>query len=308
MKMKKFTIEPSIPSEKLLSQDSLSKPKLSVLMPAYKNSKTIGLSIIFALVFLPKRAELLIWLDGPSTTSKILDLASKSKRVRVLSSPERKGLAATLNLLLSEARGRYVARLDADDLALPFRYGKAIKLIESNKADLVFSNSILFRIKWGFPILVPQFPFALSAPESALALLHSNPFVHSTLVARKETLIEAGEYREAVAEDYDFWLRLAAAGKLLIKLHRFTLLYRVHATQMTSQTGFDQSISTCPRIIESSSLLRSALRKNLDIPSSPLEIREFVKKSLMETNILFRFQELYLSRAKSFLLSIIRPV
>jgi glycosyltransferase involved in cell wall biosynthesis len=308
MNTKKNTIESIILSQKLLSQKKLSKPKLSVLMPAYKNSKTIGLSIIFALASLPKSAELLIWLDGPSTTSKILDLASRSKRVRVLSSPERKGLSTTLNLLLSEARGRYVARLDADDLALPFRYGKAIKLLESDKADLVFSNSILFRMKWGFPILVPQFPFALTASESSLALLTSNPFVHSTLVARKETLIEAGEYREAVAEDYDFWLRLAAAGKLIIKLHRFTLLYRVHASQMTSQTGFDQSISTCPRIKESGSLLRSALRQTLDIPSSPLDVSKFVKKSLMETNSMFRFQELYLSRAKNFLLSIIRPV
>jgi hypothetical protein len=208
---------------------------------------------------------------------------------------------------LEEARGAFIARLDADDIPIPFRYVKAIKLIERGRADLVFSNSILFRMKRGLPIVVPQFPFALSAKESPLVLLDTNPFVHSTLIAKKSVLVDEGGYREAVAEDYDLWLRLAAKGKMLIKLHRFTLLYRVHASQMTSQTGFDASISTCPKISESRKHLRSTLSQTLELPNNELGTRDFVKVSLMETNGMYRFQEMYLSRLRNVLHSIVRP-
>jgi len=239
-----------------------SKPRLSVLMPAYNASQTIAIALISALLTLPRDAELIIWLDGPSTKSRLLDILSKDKRIRLVGSPTRVGLVSALNGLLREARGDIIARLDADDLALPFRYKKPMRLISRNEADVVFANAIL--VNTSAASLLPQPPIGFSPEQSRLGLMASNPFVHGTLVARKSVIENLGGYRESTAEDYDLWLRMATQGVRIRRLARHTLIYRLHNNQVTSDPNFSSRLESDELIRSGKRDLALWLKKNFD--------------------------------------------
>lgn len=238
------------------------KPRLSVLMPAYNASQTIGIALISALLTLPRDAELIIWLDGPSTKSRLLDFLSKDKRIRLVGGPTRVGLVRALNGLLREARGDIVARLDADDLALPFRYKKPMRLISRNEADVVFANAIL--VNTSAASFLPQPPIGFNPAQSRLGLMASNPFVHGTLVARKSVIENLGGYRESTAEDYDLWLRMAVQGIRIRRLVRHTLIYRVHNNQVTSDPSFSSRLELDELIRSGKRDLALWLKENFD--------------------------------------------
>lgn len=272
----------------------MKKVKLSILMPAHNATRTISAALLSTYVFMPLKSELVVYLDGPGTLSPWLRLLEKSKRVRVLEGEVRLGLPAALNLLLMEARGEYIARMDADDLALPMRYGAGLRRISREKADVVFSQSILFGGK--SPLcLVPQVPFSLNADQANLHLVVSNPFVHPSMIAAKNTILQGGGYRECVAEDLDLWLRLAASGRKLIRLPRYSLLYRVHDNQITADPKYNARVLQDTSIRESLGSLLAFIGLNPDLESfsaTQVEASELLSKKSWQ----YRVQERYLRK------------
>lgn len=72
-------------------------------------------------------------------------------------------------------------------------------------------------------------------------LLLTNPVAHSTLLARRSTITDAGGYRSLPTEDYDLWLRMAARGARLRRLALPGLAYRVHPSQVTASAEWRRS-------------------------------------------------------------------
>lgn len=253
---------------------------LSVLMPAYKATGTIGLAIASTLIAMPRHSELLIHLDGPGTSSRILEWAKHLSRVRVFESDNPLGISGAINSLIAESRGELIARMDADDVALPFRFGMAMRLIHSSKADLVFLNAILFGEGKFFPFLLPQLPFSLDNDDSKLMLGLVNPFVHPTLVARKSSILAAGGYRDCIAEDYDLWMRSQLAGLKLRRISQYGVLYRIHGAQYTRQQNFLQKQLEDKVFQATRQAYRSYLAKELEILDKDTELSAEIERQL----------------------------
>jgi glycosyltransferase involved in cell wall biosynthesis len=159
--------------------------------------------------------ELLVIDDGSADRSPAIAArhAAEDGRVRSLASPG-DGLVAALNFGIGQARSDLVARMDADDIALPARFERQMARM-TNESDLLVLGTGTTRIDGGgnrLGIVVPP----LEPVEVSRALERVNPIAHPTVIMRRQAVEAAGGYRPAYlrAEDYDLWLRLAERGKL----------------------------------------------------------------------------------------------
>ena len=139
------------------------------------------------------------------------------------------GIAAALARGLVVARGDLVARMDADDVALPERLAKqAACLATDARLGAVGTrveplgacgDGMRRYIEWQNALVTPS--------EHARDLFVESPLCHPSVLLRREALEEAGAWRDvAWAEDYDLWLRLDAHGWRLAKVPEVLLLWR----------------------------------------------------------------------------------
>lgn len=157
--------------------------------------------------------ELIICDDGSSdnTYNILCDYEKKDYRIKVIQNKQNSGLAYSLNECLNIASGKYIARQDADDISKLNRLERQINFLEKNRdVGFVGSNVNLFDESgvWGKRIL-PEYP-------QKEDFLFTAPYVHGTLVFRKDMLMCVGKYKVSKitlrAEDYELEMRLYAAG------------------------------------------------------------------------------------------------
>lgn len=101
-------------------------PRLSVLMPVYNSAATLPAAVKSTLRALPEDSELVILDDGSTDRTLALAQGFTDQRVRVLSQSNA-GVAAALNALLSASDSEFIARMDADDIVLPGRFGRQLR-------------------------------------------------------------------------------------------------------------------------------------------------------------------------------------
>jgi glycosyltransferase involved in cell wall biosynthesis len=142
---------------------------------------------------------------------------------------------ATLNEGIGLARGQWIARMDADDIALPERLALQVKHLEATKADFCGGAVACFgdwRALWRYP---------LTHEACEVRLLFEVPFAHPTVMGRREAFDRLRYQPEFVlAEDYDLWQRAWAAGCRLVNVPEIVLRYRVHTAQTSSRKSEEQ--------------------------------------------------------------------
>jgi glycosyltransferase involved in cell wall biosynthesis len=171
--------------------------------------------------------ELLVIDDGSrdATLSIASRHAAEDPRVKVLHNPG-KGLVDALNFGLNKARAEIVARMDADDIALPTRFERQLEHWAGEPGLLALGTATV-RIDGNgtrFETIVPP-----TRPQAvAEALMRVNVVAHPSVIMDRSAVLAAGGYRPAylLAEDYDLWLRLAEKGPLA-NLPEPLLEYRV---------------------------------------------------------------------------------
>lgn len=166
--------------------------------------------------------------DGSAAVVKTA--AARDPRIRLLT-PGRVGLVTALNLGLEESRAELVARMDADDLMAPVRLAMQVEhLSEHTAIDLVSCQVRLFpenEIRAGYSEYVRWQNACLTAEDVSAEIYVESPFAHPSVVFRRQRVLDAGGYREGMfPEDYELWLRLHAAGRLMEKLPRVLLDWR----------------------------------------------------------------------------------
>lgn len=196
-------------------------------MPAYNAARWLMAAIESVLAQRGPTFELLVVDDGSRDETPTMLAAIRDPRVRVIRQPENRGLIAALNRGLREARGTFVARLDADDLCKPGRLSRQHALLSADARVVLTScfNELISEAdahiawsRWFF------------TPEAYFYLLHfRNCIGHSCVMFRREAVLEAGGYRAAYqrAEDFELWGRLSRAGKIVC-LPEALVAYRVH--------------------------------------------------------------------------------
>jgi glycosyltransferase involved in cell wall biosynthesis len=181
-------------------------PEISVLMTARNAADTIVQAVQSILDQTMGDFELLVYDDASEDDTVKMVEAISDLRIRLIRGREHKGIPAAWNILLREAKARYIAWLDADDLAFPQRLERQWKYLEIHReADLLFSW-IAVRNSVVSSVCMPADGAFLRA-----WLMFRNPFAHSTLMARNFFAREGLFYDETMAraQDYELYLRLA---------------------------------------------------------------------------------------------------
>lgn len=216
-------------------------PKLSILLPARNAAATIDQAVTSAVRAMPRDAELVVLDDGSTDgtadeATAAAERAGQAERMRVIRHEGSGGVSRALNLLLEATDSTLVARMDADDRCLPWRFTHSLRALNAGD-DMVFTQIIEARGKR----LSPQPPIGIAPEVFGLHLLLTNPVSHPTMLARRELLTELGGYRHVPAEDYDLWMRAVLAGARIRRLPLWGLLYRMHDTQITASAQWRQA-------------------------------------------------------------------
>lgn len=176
--------------------------------------------------------EIVLVLDGIAPTEEQVK-NFPSKTVIVLKG-ESSGLAAALNLGLSQCSGTYIARLDSDDISLPARFASSLFFLDSNMTHVAVGGRACAISGDGKNLGFSLPRRVRDTPDCRALLLERNVLIHPTMTIRADSLIAIGGYDNDMKsmEDYDLWLRLAAYGEIAILPHEM-LKYRIHSSQMT---------------------------------------------------------------------------
>lgn len=202
---------------------------ITVIMPAYRAEQTIVAAIRSTLRALPDDGRILVRDDGSDDGTAAAVRGVRDGRVRLLEG-ENLGVAGGLQALLAEVDTPLVARMDADDLCLPYRFKVQLARL-SRGADVVFGTVATMTDR--APLAGVPIPVGIGPREMPLHLLIANAVPHATLLARTSTLTEHGGYRSTPAEDYDLWLRLAAADVRIVRHWLPMIRQRQHEGQVS---------------------------------------------------------------------------
>lgn len=219
-------------------------PKISIVMPVRNGAQFVSTAVQSILNQTFSDFEFLIIDDGSTDeTPGILHThAEGDPRIRLLRSAGA-GIVDALNTGILASHAPLIARMDADDEAYPNRLRiQRATLLDSPRIIAVGSAATLIDMR-GREIGARNIP-TLSENIDA-ALLTGNPFLHPTMMYRRDVCIEAGLYRQACrhAEDYDLWLRLCERGTL-VNLPRPLLNLRIHENQVSKISWFAQRVAT----------------------------------------------------------------
>lgn len=204
-------------------------PRVSCILPVYNGEKYLAEAVRSILTQGFADFELIVIDDGSTdSTPAILETLSREDgRLRVLRQPNG-GIVAALNSGLAAARGEYVARMDADDIALPHRFAFQVDYLDHHPGCAIVGGLAMeFRDDGTELGLVSggrhrRTDLRIFPPRIAVA-------THPLIMARRSVMMALGGYRGdfAHAEDYDLFIRTAAHGTIdnpPIKL----LMYRRH--------------------------------------------------------------------------------
>ena len=204
-------------------------PRVSVIMPVCNGERYLraALDSITSQTF--TEFEFLIIDDGSSdgTWPILKDYAARDARLVLVRNEANIGLAASLNRGLKLAQGEYIARQDADDISLPERLATLVAFLDNHtEIGVVGCNAHVIDAQ-GTPTRSTKMPtlhgFIL------WSLCFHSPFVHSSVVFRREVIERVGGYDESllVGQDRDLWQRLSSITRFA-NLPDVLMLYRRH--------------------------------------------------------------------------------
>ncbi len=210
----------------------MSTPAVSILMPVHNEERCLPAALASLQAQTFSDWELVV-VDDHSTdqTATILHrAAANNPRIRIVTAPQR-GLVPALNAGLADCRAPLVARMDGDDICHPQRLARQTAFMAQHPdIGLVASNFRHFprqQLKVGMLAYEEWQNGLLTHGEIMRDRFVESPFVHPTVMLRRDLLLQVGGYRDSGwAEDYDLWLRLATAGVQFASLPEVLLYWR----------------------------------------------------------------------------------
>jgi len=213
---------------------------VSVIVLARNSAATIREALDSLLEQTYSHFEILV-VDGGSTDStRELALSFADSRIRIITQ-HGKGLGDARNLGIREARGKYVAYLDSDDVAMPRRIEAQLRFLQQNPDHAVVGSWLRLIDGEGAEIATRR--YVESDPEIRTAMASLNVLPNPGIMFRKAVIVDVGLYSEALPEDYDLWLRLMNTPRVDAKMHNLPEVltqYRVHLGGSKSQTAKEQ--------------------------------------------------------------------
>lgn len=210
--------------------------RISVIMSVYNGGAYLKESIESVLAQTYDLFEFLIIDDCSvdNTIETIRQFQARDKRIKLLRNEGNIGLTKSLNKLIKLSQGEYIARMDADDIAMPDRFEKQISILDGHpNIDLVFSGADVIG-QYGEFICRKWMPKRLGTILRKMPL-HSY-ITHSSVMLRRNIFDEVGTYNEKyrVGQDWELWKRLIGKKKSFYMLNDSLVSYRVHSTNVSN--------------------------------------------------------------------------
>ena len=220
-------------------------PAISVAMSVYNGGPYLDAAIHSIRSQTFADFEFLILDDGSTddSASIIAAHAASDARIRPIFR-ENRGLVASLNQLVAEARAPLVARMDADDISLPDRFARQMAFLVANPGHGVIGTDCSRIGPDGQELALPPIIRPLTH-EQILANLESGPLLnHNAVIYERDAVLAVGGYRPAFAhaEDYDLWLRLSQVTRLA-NLPEKLVAYRIYPGQVSDRHLIEQAIN-----------------------------------------------------------------
>ena len=188
--------------------EKLSSPFVTVIIPVYNGTRTIEKAVNSILNQSYANFELLVVNDASTDQTRTILSGFNDSRIRIINIDKNIGRSAARNVAIDQAKGDYIAMLDADDWSYRHRLAKQIDYMNVHRSVVMcgswahFVDSKGNRVVWKQPI---------DSEQIRKTILKSNTFIQSTIVAKRQVLKEVGGYCESLehGEDYDLGLRIA---------------------------------------------------------------------------------------------------
>jgi glycosyltransferase involved in cell wall biosynthesis len=220
---------------------------VSVFIPVHNGEKYLAQAIESVLCQTHRELELVVIDDGSTDGSLAImeRYARADRRVRVVTQ-ENRGVTATGNRGLEEARGDWVARLDADDLFFPEKIERQLAFVKRHPDLRIAGTRGWFINDRGRSLGLVGTEGPFTREEFLRRRQSGEPiyFIHSSTLMHRETMLAIGGYRTQFvqAEDVDLWLRAAERGYLLLKHPEPLVLYRIHRESLTMARNAEQKL------------------------------------------------------------------
>ena len=215
----------------------MNSPKVTVLLPVFNGERYLAEAIESVLNQTFQEFELLVFNDGSTDRTSEVVKSYKNSRIRLINNHSNLGLIKTLNRGLKLAKGKYIARMDADDIMLPKRLELQSRYLDTNGHICVIGSwwdNISATGKLLGTTRVPAFDY-----ECAFMLFEKgeNPVGHPCVMYRTNIIRKIGYSPKAEdAEDLDLWFKLIAQGHRLANIPKVLTLYRHHQKQASNHS------------------------------------------------------------------------
>lgn len=192
-----------------------SDPLVSVVIPVYNGEKYLEESLQSCFDQTYKNIEVVV-VDDKSTDSTLSILKTLEKdhpNLVIIEAEKQDGLGNVINIGIKKAKGKYIARLDADDLMYPARIEKQVGFMEDNPEVVVLGGHIDLVDEKGK--IIGARSYSIEDKDIKKNLFLFQPFAHPSVMMRKDAVEEAGYYPEHIwkIEDVMFFFKMSKVGK-----------------------------------------------------------------------------------------------
>ena len=256
------------------------KPEISIIMPVHNAEKFLRKSIESLLNQECRNFELLIIDDMSRDSSRKIISEYEDDRVLFFSNKKNEGVAKSLNRLIKHARGKYIVRMDADDISVTNRLDLQLEFMERNEEVGILGGQISMIDEAG-EIVGNNSRFPLEHRAIAKELMYRCPIAHPTYFVRKKVYQELGGYSNRPAEDYDFLLRALSRNVKFANLPEIILFYRVHSESVSQRSELAQLFYAYQSYSKYKSLQFGKVYHEGDVENEDYKYIELVRKSRM---------------------------
>lgn len=269
----------------------MSSNLISVILPVYNAEMTIAEAIESILKQTYSDFEFIIINDGSIDKSEQIILSYTDSRIKYYSNDGNKGLIYTLNRGIELSSGKYIARMDADDISLSERFAEQVRVMEEYP-DIIVCGTM---IKGFGNKKAENFNFVSFETDEKIRfqMVLASPIAHPTAMIRKKVLIDNhirynSEYLHA--EDYKLWVDLISLGNFY-NVQKRLLLYRISISQISQKENFIQKENArkCRREYIASLVQNEEVRTNVQVGNIRLSTLLLLKKNDYMLSILLVF-------------------
>jgi len=215
-------------------------PLISVLLPVHNGAAFLAASLESVLGQTLEDFECIVVDDGSTDESRAIAAAygRRDPRVHVLPLTRQGGVVAALKVGLAAAVAPYVARMDADDVALPRRFALQAEALEGSPELAVVGSRVEYHCSGptsqGLARYVDWQNSLLEPGQIRRDLFVESPLVHPTVMMRRQVVERVGGYQDrGWPEDYDLWMRVLRCGWEAAKVGDVLLLWRDHESRLS---------------------------------------------------------------------------